>query len=185
MNRPAQTGLTLVELVITLVLLSILATWATPSFTSWLEHSRRTAQANDLLGFFVLARQQSILSGRIVTLCPVDSDLKCSRDWNGSLYAFYDPANRRQITSQDQIIRILPPPDSGRRFVRSLSQSYFQYRPDGMIYSDLGNITWCPDNGDSRQSAHLIISRGGRIRLARDTDGDGIPNRADGHNVSC
>ena len=185
MNRPAQTGLTLVELVITLVLLSILATWATPSFTSWLEHSRRSAQANDLLGFFMLARQQSILSGRIVTLCPVNPDLECSRNWNGPLYAFYDSENRRQITDTGDIIRILPPPDSGQRFASSLSRSYFQYRPDGMIYSNLGNITWCPDNGDSRRSAHLVISRGGRVRLARDTDGDGIPNRADGHNVRC
>lgn len=54
-----------------------------------------------------------------------------------------------------------------------------------MIYSDLGNITWCPDAGNSTNAAHLIISRGGRIRLARDTDGDGVPNKADGSNVNC
>ncbi|ONF44734.1 hypothetical protein BTO32_04610 [Marinobacter lutaoensis] len=185
MNRATQGGLTLVELIISLVIVSILVFSAVPSFSTLINDSRATAEANDLLGFFVLARQQSILSGRIVTVCPVSANLKCGRNWNDPLYAFFDPENRRQITDTRDIIRILSPPDSGRRFASSLSRSYFQYRADGMIYSDLGNITWCPDNSDSRRSAHLVISRGGRVRLARDTDGDGIPNRADGHNVRC
>jgi type IV fimbrial biogenesis protein FimT len=185
MNRATQGGLTLVELIISLVIVSILVFSAVPSFSTLINNSRATAEANDLLGFFVLARQQSILSGRIVTVCPVSANLKCGRNWNDPLYAFFDPENAREITDRSEIFRILPPPGTGKRFARSLSRSYFQYRPNGMIYSDLGNITWCPDAGNSTNAAHLIISRGGRIRLARDTDGDGVPNKADGSNVNC
>ncbi len=178
-------GLTVVELVVTLAIVSILLISSVPTFSSLIDNSRRAAEANDMLGFFVLARQQSILSGRVVTVCPVNSEGKCSRDWNTPLYAFYDTGNQRQIENDTDVFRILPTPGSGTRKARSLSRSYFQYRPNGMIFSDLGNITWCPDDQNSENAAHLVISRGGRIRLARDTNGDGIPNKANGDNVSC
>lgn len=185
MNVKYQTGITLVELLITLVFISLLLALSGPSYNSLVNASKRDAEVNDLLAFMVMARHESIMSGEIVTLCPLNTKKECGRDWNGELHLFKDPENNRALSNDRQVIRTLPATSTGKRVVRSLSRSYFQYRPNGMILSDLGNITWCPENEDPKTAGHIIVSRGGRVRLATDLDGDQIPNRANGKNVDC
>lgn len=185
MNVKYQTGITLVELLITLVIISLLLALSGPSYNSLVNASKRDAEVNDLLAFMVMARHESIMSGEIVTLCPLNTKKECGRDWNGELHLFKDPENKRALSNDRQVIRTLPATSTGKRVVRSLSRSYFQYRPNGMILSDLGNITWCPENEDPKTAGHIIVSRGGRVRLATDLDGDQIPNRANGKNVDC
>ena len=185
MNIKLQVGITLVELLITLVIISLLLTLSVPSYTSLVNASKRDAEVNDLLSFMVMARHESIMSGEIVTLCPLNSKSECGRDWNQELHLFKDPGNNRALNNGQQVIRTLPATSSGKRIVRSLSRSYFQYRPNGMILSDLGNITWCPENKDPKTAGHIIVSKGGRVRLATDLDGDQIPNRANGKNIDC
>lgn len=185
MNVKYQTGITLVELLITLVIISLLLALSGPSYNSLVNASKRDAEVNDLLAFMVMARHESIMSGEIVTLCPLNTKKECGRDWNGELHLFKDPEINRALSNDRQVIRTLPATSTGKRVVRSLSRSYFQYRPNGMILSDLGNITWCPENEDPKTAGHIIVSRGGRVRLATDLDGDQIPNRANGKNVDC
>jgi len=185
MNVKYQTGITLVELLITLVIISLLLALSGPSYNSLVNASKRDAEVNDLLAFMVMARHESIMSGEIVTLCPLNTKKECGRNWNGELHLFKDPENNRALSNDRQVIRTLPATSTGKRVVRSLSRSYFQYRPNGMILSDLGNITWCPENEDPKTAGHIIVSRGGRVRLATDLDGDQIPNRANGKNVDC
>ncbi len=185
MNVRLQTGFTLVELLIAVVIFSLLITLSIPSYTNLVNSSKRDAEVNDLLAFMVMARHESIMSGEIVTLCPLNTKKECGRDWNQELHLFKDPENNRALSNDWQVIRTLPATSTGERVVRSLSRSYFQYRPNGMILSDLGNITWCPENKDPKAAGHIIVSRGGRVRLATDQDGDQIPNRANGKNVDC
>ncbi|GGC82643.1 GspH/FimT family protein [Marinobacter halophilus] len=180
-----QLGVSLVELVICVVIIAIIASSALPSLRGLLDDGQRRAVINDTLGFMALGRQESVINGSLVTLCPLDDDKLCSRDWSRDLTLFKDPGNHRRITDDEQIIRVLPPPKLGFLKVASLSRSYFQYRPDGMIYSDLGNVTWCPDDRDASKAAHIVVRKGGSIRLAKDSNGDGIPEKSNGDPVSC
>lgn len=178
-------GFTLVELLICLTIAALLFAAALPATQDWVSsHQRRTA-AHDLLAFFAYSRQQAIQHGNIITVCPLDDTGACGRDWNTEISMFTDPFNSRKLAQEQRPLRILPPPKYGSLRVRSLSSSYFQYRPDGRMHSNLGNVTWCPDSGDRQKAAHLIISRGGRIRLSKDHDNDGIPERSDGSPVEC
>ncbi|MFP5419491.1 MAG: GspH/FimT family pseudopilin [Gammaproteobacteria bacterium] len=57
-NRAA--GFTLVEMLVTVVVLAILAMIALPNYQAWVESSRITAQANDFLTALHLARSESV-----------------------------------------------------------------------------------------------------------------------------
>lgn len=178
-------GFSLIELIVCITIVAVLTALASPSMSELVEDSQRRAVVNDMLAFLSLGRQESVLSGSVVTLCPLNASKRCSRDWSKPLTLFRDPGNRRAVIHIEQIIRVLPPPKYGQLVTRSLSRSYFQYRPDGMIYSGLGNITWCPEDRNPRKAAHFLIRKGGSIRLSRDNDGDGIPENSRGEPVKC
>ena len=178
-------GLTLVELLVVISLLALLATKAVPSFNELIQNSQRTAVISELRQFLALARRHSVMTGQIVTVCPTEPDGKCGRNWNGPVSMFADPGNQRTLLQGTKVNAVLPPPKFGNFIVRSLSRSYFQFRPDGFIYSDLGNITWCPDSGEASLAGQLIISRSGRIRTATDSNGDGVVDDAKGKPVRC
>jgi len=180
-----ERGLTLIELLITVSILAMLAVFATPSLSNMVENSQRRAVINDTLAFFSMARQEAVIKGQVVTLCPLNNDNRCGRDWTKPLTLFSDPDNKRAVSQKSQIIRILPPPTNGILKVRSFRRSYFQYRPDGMIYSDLGNVTWCPDNQDARKAVRFLLPKSGMIRIAKDTDGDGYVEDSTGSPVQC
>lgn len=184
-NDHSQRGLSLVELIVCIVIVAILANIAFPSMKNVIDNSQRKAVINGTLGLFAVARQEAVLNGTLVTLCPLGPGNQCGKDWSRQVAVFKDPENQREITSDSEIIRVLPPPERGFLKAASLNRSYFQYRPDGMTHSDLGNITWCPDDLDPSKAAHLVIRRSGSVRLARDGNGDGIPDRSNGKPVTC
>lgn len=178
-------GLTLVEVLIAVSVLAIVAMVATPSLSNIVENSQRRAVINDTLAFFAMARQEAVIKGQVITVCPLNTDDRCGRDWTKPLTLFSDPDNKRVVNQESQVIRVLPPPTTGKLKVRSFRRSYFQYRPDGMIYSDLGNITWCPDDQDARKAVRFLLPKSGMIRITRDTDGDGYVEDSTGSPVQC
>lgn len=183
--RSGQWGLTLIELIIAISIITIVAVYAVPTFSPIIENSQRRAVINDTLAFLAMGRQEAVINGQVVTLCPLKDDNRCGRDWTRPLTLFFDPRNQRAVSQREQIIRVLQPPSHGQLKVRSFSRSYFQYRPDGMIYSDMGNITWCPEDRNPRKAARFLLPKSGLIRLAKDTDGDGYLEDSRGLPVQC
>lgn len=188
MNQAAesQNGMTLIELVIVMVLVGLLASTAIPAFTELTESTRNRAEVNDLMGFLRLARQEAVRSGKTHTLCPLDSTgAACGKDWTKPVLLFEDPYSQRTIDTTTVILRTLTPPQRGTLTIKSLNSSYFQFKPDGRLGGHAGNITWCPDSGDAKHAAHIIISPAGRIRLATDVNNDGLVENSAGAPISC
>jgi len=67
--KERQTGFTLIELMITIVLVAILLGIGIPSFAEFIRNSRITSKANDLLTAMHLARTESIKRRAPVTVC--------------------------------------------------------------------------------------------------------------------
>ena len=73
MNIRLSRGVTLIELMVTLSILAILLGLAIPSFQSFIVSNRLTAQTNELLGAYQVARAEAIRLNRPVRLCRADT----------------------------------------------------------------------------------------------------------------
>jgi len=180
-----DSGFSLLELMVVLAVSAILLNMALPSLTTFVSNQERKGALYGLAGAFAFARQQAVMKGAMVTICPLDAANTCGRDWNGDIHVFLDPFNTRTLGLKETLIRTVSPSGSGRLTVRSLNRSFFQFQPTGLVHSDLGNVTWCPESKDTSLAGQIIISRGGRTRLARDTDDDGVPEDASGRPLRC
>ena len=85
--RGRAAGFTLVELVVTLVIIGVTSVIALPAFTGLIRSNRVTAQTNEMVASLALARTEAIRSNsplvgnRDVVLCPSATGLTCSADW--------------------------------------------------------------------------------------------------------
>jgi type IV fimbrial biogenesis protein FimT len=77
-----QNGFTLIELMITLAVLSILLGVGIPSFQDFIRNNRVTAQANELLSAMQVARSESIKRGMTTTVCASSNQATCSNSTN-------------------------------------------------------------------------------------------------------
>ena len=69
-----QTGLTLIELVVTMAVISILLVVGVPQFQSTTANSRLTTAINTLTGDLSYARTEAIKRGETVTVAPNNND---------------------------------------------------------------------------------------------------------------
>jgi type IV fimbrial biogenesis protein FimT len=77
-NSALGKGFTLVEMMVTMAVMAIVLAVAVPSFTSLVASNRLSAQANDWLSAFYLARAEAIKLNQNVRLCHSADGLLCS-----------------------------------------------------------------------------------------------------------
>lgn len=77
-----ESGLTLIELIITITLFAIVVTAALPALQSFIQNHRVAAQANGLVTAIQLARSEALKRGGSVTLCASDNGTACGGSWN-------------------------------------------------------------------------------------------------------
>lgn len=68
-----EAGFTLIELMVTLVVLAVALSVAVPSFANLVRNQRLTGTANDLAGALARARSEAVATGAPTRLCPSDN----------------------------------------------------------------------------------------------------------------
>ena len=93
LNMDKEPGFTLVELLITIVVVSILLAAGVPAFQSFIKNNRVTAQANDLISTIQLARSEALKRGVNTVVCASNEPAKCTgKDtWADGWIVFSDP----------------------------------------------------------------------------------------------
>jgi type IV fimbrial biogenesis protein FimT len=64
-----QSGFTLIELIMTLVVGGIVMTMAVPSFSTFIKNNQLTTQANDMVSTINLSRTEAIKRRDRITIC--------------------------------------------------------------------------------------------------------------------
>ena len=92
MNFMKQTGFTLIELMVTLVVLGIVLGIAIPNFRSVQQATRLTAQVNDLVSTLGYARVEALKRGARVTVCKSSDGSTCTTggSWDQGWIVFND-----------------------------------------------------------------------------------------------
>ena len=87
-----ETGFTLVELLVTIVVVSILLAMGAPAFKDFIKNNRVTAQTNDLVSAIQLARSEALKRGTNMVVCASKGGGKCTgKDtWTDGWIVFSD-----------------------------------------------------------------------------------------------
>lgn len=178
-------GFTLVELLITLAIVSVIATFALPSMDRLVKNAQRHTAVSDMIALVNLARNSAIMEQTTVTVCPLDENDECANDWSDEITVFRDPEANKTLDDAGQIIRIVHPSQGGQWIANTSSRPYFRFMSTGIANYAIGNMIWCPANGDMTIARQIVVNRGGRVRQSIDQDGDGIVEDSNGTPIQC
>jgi type IV fimbrial biogenesis protein FimT len=163
-------GFTLLELLITLILVSILVFLSTPSFSDLIHQNGIDSAKQELKKAIHLARTEAVMRGRTVYLCLTKDHINCTEDLGSLLMVFTDSNYQggRSIDSRTLMIYRWP-----TKIIKvSYNRPLLKFSPRGDAIGTNGTFTICHRRVPKKDG--LIISSLGRVREARDYNNDGV-----------
>lgn len=200
-------GFTLIELIVTLAVVSILLVTGIPMLNQMTTNNRLVTQINNIAGSLALARSEAIKTGSVVTICASSDAATCDvQTWHSGWIVFTDVDKDTVVDSgTDKLIKIQGALNGSTTLILTLNDSadaasagIYQFLPDGssrdrdVSGTTVGTFTLCPPLGTlttAQQKAKAkaininFIGRGSRAQGANETD---TPvHDADGNDISC
>ncbi len=159
-------GFTLYEILVTLALVALLAGLAIPSFAATLARQRQSAEINALFHAVHVARKESIMRRRVVSLCPSPDGQTCSpgRDWSGG-WLMFENKDRDSPPRLDPGEPVLVQHRVAESVRVTANRSGFTFRAT-FLRATNGTFVLCDENQRITPKA-LVISYTGRPRVAR------------------
>ena len=179
----SQSGFNIIELMVTMAIVTIMATVAIPSFMTMSQDNRLAMRHNDFLGTLNLARNEAVTRSRSVTICKWGINDDCNgQEWEDGWIVFVD-INRNTMVDSNEIIRVYPPLTNNNTLRGSnTAANQIVFNPQGMLPA-IGKLTFCDSRG-ANHARGLILSRSGQARVAQDSDDDGTRDD-NGTNLVC
>jgi len=163
-GKPFQTGITVLELMITLTIAAILFSASLPAYQQFTLKQRMKAAVTALHNDLLMARSEAVLRGNLVVICPGSPLEGCrgSNDWSSGWIVFPDHNGDRQRQQDETILRH----GQGIERVNILSSIHrrdIRFFPGGSTPGANGTISLCGFGGPEN-ARKLVISNIGRIR---------------------
>ncbi len=186
-RRPS--GLTLIELLVTLGLIVVLLTIAVAGLEFFFRRSRLDAAASNFMTTLNFARSEAIRTGVTVSVCKSRNGTSCGDsgvNWEDGwiVFANLDDDSPVVVDVNEPILRVGPPLAKGVSLRPNVNFSRFlSYRPDGRA-NNIGTFAICYNNRLAGAKSITIIGTG-RARFGIDTNDDDIPEKEeDGRSVN-
>lgn len=175
-----SSGLTLIELMITLAIVAILFAATAPSFGKLIAGNRVDSASDMLIRALSLARTESIKKGHRVITCLSGSGETCNPATPEKLLIFSDPDRTGEPTTRSAIIKTVDIDTPSLRI--SYNRPYLAFAATGYAAGTNGTFKVCDVSG---KGEFVIVSSLGRTRKGRDYDGDGVVEKSPGSPISC
>ena len=160
-------GFTLIELMISVAILSILSVLAISSYSAvtsyWQAEETRTA----LYTGFISAKTQAFNAGRTTVICPSSDGLSCmnSTAWHHGWIIFQDNNKNREMDADDQQISTQNALPDGLHLTSTSGRTRLVFQANGSNGGTNVTFTLCDARGANKAKS-LIISNSSRIRTA-------------------
>ena len=192
-TRPTRraAGVSIAELTTALAVAAVLAAVALPGMAALVARSEADAAVEQLRGAVQFARHSAVATGRVATICPgpqAPAGGCGARDsWHLGGIVFLDADGNGERDAGDEVVLRLPPFATGFRATwRSFrNRKFLSMLPTGTTNWQNGSLLVCPPDADPTAARLLIVNAQGSVRLAADSDGDGIVEAAGGRPVAC
>lgn len=175
-----QTGLSLLEAIVTLGIAGTLTLTAMPSLLRLQAEQEVRTAANTLIAALYTARSEAIKRGNHAVLCPSMDGSECADTdsetaWEAGYLLFADSDGDAQRDSQEPVLRQFDP----LRHVTvrsSRARDHVTYRPNGLASGTNLSFILCPRSRHASPRA-VIVSNTGRARISM--------KLADGGPIKC
>lgn len=171
MRRAFPYGFTLPELLITLCLLAVVASFALPNLSNYLHSNRQENLRHSLLSHLKATRSDAITSARRAELCGSSNGVHCDHRWSDGWLI--------RAPTTNTLLRYSPhqSPDTLRWVGAGQTNHTVVYLANGTTASSNGRFILCSAEG--LVVWQLVINRQGRVRQTV-----GLEN-SQSHNVLC
>lgn len=149
-------GFTILELLMTIIIVSIVASIALPSFLSVIERNQLSSQANSFIGAVSMARSEAAKRGATMSLISNSTTSNWSSGWCLTPGA----------TNCTGTVTHKYPPTAGG-LVLSGNRSMFSFDARGYLSTSSGTLTLCKSSG--KEGQQITINAAGRANGQRIT----------------
>lgn len=154
-----QNGFTWIEILVVLAIVALLATLALPQYRGFVAKNKSEDIAEQIKRGIVFAREQAILRGQMIQLCPYDHDKNCGDDWSLGF----------RVMANDKVLSELQFFDA-RIFLKTFpqgSEHLLQFSSAGVTQTQNGSFYYC----DPLFSQRVVFNQAGRAYITQDEAG--------------
>lgn len=167
MNTNTQSGFTLYELLITLLVIGVMLSLGAPNLQTITRNNRVVTIANDLHASFLLARSEAARSRTNVTICgsldPMSATAACDGTFEDGWIVFSDVDGNTERAATEGIIRAFPAVDDTIGISANGNADYFSFASTGIGRGDVAGA------GTALVSAAICDSRGNQQAAGTDS----------------
>ena len=182
-NLTRNSGLTLIELLITVAIVGVLIASATPSMTEFIQNNRAVTQVNELHTSLSLARNEAIKRNSNITVCRSSNGTTCSGAWQNGWIVFVDNNFDGSVDDGDQVLSVHGNLTGNNTL--AFSQTRVIYANSGLAIADSnGTFILCDARG-TEKSIGVVVGPSGRPRIATSSDVSGFLENEDNAGMAC
>ena len=169
MDKRTQAGFTLYELLITVLIVGVILTFAVPNMQDFARNSRMTSTANDLHAAFHLARSESSRAKTNITVCASSNSMtagaNCQGTWDQGYIVFVDTnGDLSRAGATETVLRAHGPIADGVMLAVADDATFFSFASTGLGRTIVGNtavsqIVMCDDRGNITAAGGASASR--------------------------
>lgn len=178
-------GFTLLELMVSVSIMSLLAAIALPNFNDFIVQIRVDNEISQLHRMLLVTRNTAINTGQKTIICPLDNTSQCTTQWQNKLSVFTDINDNKLLDKDEKVIIFRAPITTGDKLIYGKGRNKITFNPTGQL-SGLANGTfrYCPQYY-TKYARGIIIARSGRMYQSSDIDNDGIDENRGNKEIRC
>ena len=183
-----QSGLTLIEVLVVLAIISVMSGMVIPSMVKIHSRSKATAGVNWIIGAVNFTRHTAINLRITTTVCPSSGPiLKCAGEWHDGLILFAVHNRDAKLNGKDFLVQRIRNDnfDGTLKWRAFRNRKYLQMTEFGYTNYQNGNFVYCPVDGDLHFARQIVINMQGRARVVHTRNNEGIMTDRRGKPLRC